>query len=90
MELAKSTLINFEEYVIKNGTHLNGKGNHVILQFPNGYGASIISTPFSYGIEVAVLDSLGSITYDTPITDDVIGYLNETTLIDLLNKIKVL
>lgn len=52
-----------------------------VYQFANGYGASVICTPFSYGganglNEVAVLDSAGHLTYDTPITSDVIGWLS--------------
>ena len=46
--------------------------------FPNGYGASIIrhagrSTHHPY--EVAVLYR-GSIVYDTPVTNDVVGWLD--------------
>lgn len=51
--------------------------------YPNGYGVSIISNEYSYGgrqglYELAVL--VGDrhdfeVCYDTPITDDVLGYL---------------
>jgi len=56
-------------------------GYHKTYKFDNGYGASVISTEFSYGgnrglFEVAVLDAAGNITYDTPITGDVLGYLD--------------
>lgn len=55
--------------------------DHVVIAFANGYGASIVRGPHSYGgqdglFEVAVLDREGNLTYDTPITDDVIGYLS--------------
>ncbi len=48
--------------------------------FDNGYGVSVIRGPYSYGgqrglYELAVLDSDGFITYETPITSDVIGFL---------------
>ena len=60
---------------------LNG-GIQFHFKAKNGYGASIVRHDFSYGNkqglwEVAILDKDGSITYATPITDDVLGYLTE-------------
>lgn len=55
-----------------------GFGHRAHLSFPNGYGASIVcGGPLVHGdlkrpFEVAVLRN-GEITYDTPITDDVVG-----------------
>ena len=40
--------------------------------------------------EVAVLDSNGEITYNTPITSNVIGWLDFADVADTLNKIKAL
>jgi hypothetical protein len=65
-----------------------------IVQFPNGYGASIVQGEYTYGgkdglYEIAVFGKDGHITYSTPITDDVLGYLSEEevekTLIDIKN-----
>lgn len=63
--------------------------------FPNGYGASVISNGMSYGgskglFEVAVLDKNGDICYNTPVTDDVLGYLDFSDVVDVLNQIKAL
>lgn len=51
--------------------------------FKNGFGASVINNPYSYGLELAVLkhnnETEGEewdLTYDTKITDDVVGYIN--------------
>lgn len=48
--------------------------------FDNGYGVSVIQGPHSYGgqkglYELAVLGTDGFITYETPVTSDVIGFL---------------
>ena len=68
----------------------NGVG--LVVDFDNGYGASIVCHDMSYGgpfvegednlYELAVLHN-GRLCYDTPITDDVLGWqtieeINET------------
>lgn len=40
--------------------------------------------------EVAVLDKDGRLCYDTPITDDVVGYLNFQGVADILKDISEL
>ena len=39
---------------------------------------------------MAVLDEKGDLTYDTPITDDVIGHLTDREAYEILLKIKAL
>lgn len=69
-------------------------GIFVRVEFPNGYGASIIKSPYSYGgaqdlYELAVLyDNM--ITYDTEITNDVLGYLTSEDVTKLLERIEKL
>jgi hypothetical protein len=76
--------------------HPNGMGGvQAKIQFSNGFGASIVKTPFSYGgskglYELAVFGKDGSITYDTPITNDVLGYLSEVAVTQTLSKIQAL
>ena len=53
-----------------------------IYKFPNGYGASVIKFKYIYfGIEIAVLkfykEGNCNINYATPITNDVVGGLDE-------------
>lgn len=64
-----------------------------LVQFPNGYAASVVKGPHTYGggdglYELAVMDKTGRITYDTSITDDVIGYLNPSEVEEILEQIK--
>jgi hypothetical protein len=76
--------------------HPNGMGGvQAKIQFDNGFGASVVKTPFSYGgtrgqYELAVFGQDGDITYDTPITDDVLGYLSESAVTTALAKIQAL
>ena len=71
--------------------------------FPNGYGVSVVrfTTPFgsgSYGAEeglyeVAILKGLEEdweICYDTPITDDIIGYQSVEDIDNLLSQVESL
>ena len=63
--------------------------------FDNGYGATIVQGPHSYGgadglYELAVLGKNDEISYDTPVTGDVEGYLSEAQVTDLLIKIQQL
>lgn len=56
-------------------------GYHKIYRFGNNYGASVICNDMSYGgrdglFEVAVLDMQGDIVYNTPVTNDVVGFLD--------------
>ena len=61
--------------------------------FDNGFGASIVRHENSYGgtkglYELAVLDKDGYLNYDTPITDDVLGYLTPEKVTEILIKIQ--
>ena len=60
--------------------------------FDNGYGASVITGGYgdeSAPYELAVLHR-GRIVYDTPITDDVIGWLTAAEVEELLDRIAAL
>jgi len=63
-------------------------------QFDNGYEASVVRSEYTYGgdkglYELAVFKD-GEICYDTPITDDVIGYLRPEDVTDVMTKIQQL
>lgn len=64
------------------------------IHFANGYGASVVCHTGSYGgpeglYELAVLKG-DSICYDTPITSDVLGWLEPESVTDLLRQIETL
>jgi hypothetical protein len=61
--------------------------------FENGYGASVVKGPNTYGgedglYELAVLDKDGKLCYETPVTDDVEGYLTENEVTKLMEQIQ--
>lgn len=81
----------FEE--LKFQTHPTGVGQQCIVQFSNGYGASIVQSKYTFGgreglYELAVFGKDGEISYDTPITDDVLGHLSEQDIEKTLTDIK--
>ena len=75
----------------------NGVG--LTVDFDNGYGASIVCHDMSYGgpfvegennvYELAVLHN-GHLCYDTPITDDVLGWLTIEEINEALKEIEKL
>lgn len=84
--------------------HPNGTGIQKIYKFPNGYGASVVRFSLGFGRygsytdnesewELAVIKFDGNdyiLTYDTPITDDVIGHLSTVKVEEKLKKISQL
>lgn len=78
--------------------HPVSPGVQKLWRFDNGYGASVVKFPHSYGYdkglwELAVIkysEDDFELTYDTPITDDVIGNLSESDVVKILKKIEKL
>lgn len=87
----------FNDLVFRQHPYLKG-GVQATHFFSNGYGVSVIKTPYSYGgntgcYELAVLqgDIEGyTITYKTKVTKDVEGYLTEENVTELIEKIEKL
>ncbi len=82
--------MNYEEYLILSKPYQDGWLKRYM--FSNGYGASVVCHSFSYGgnnglFELAVLDKDGELTYDTPITNDVIGHLTQEEVDVFLERI---
>jgi hypothetical protein len=78
---------------IENNSFQTGVVSRMI--FENGYGVSVISNTYSYGgkdglFEVAVLDEDGDLTYNTSVTNDVIGYLNPDEVTEIMKQVQSL
>ena len=80
--------LEFKEHPINDGVVSR-------IVFENGYGASVVRHEYSYGgkdglYELAVLNTDGELAYDTPITNDVLGYLTDKDVTEVLIKIQQL
>ena len=84
----------FEDFLIDK-RELDG-GTQYIFRFKNGYGASVVKTRYSYGHahdlwELAVIRFYDGdrwrLNYDTPVTDDVEGCLEDKDVRNLLKRI---
>jgi hypothetical protein len=83
----------FENIDFERNEDLDGVVGRIM--FDNGFGASIVRHIMSYGgklglYELAILDKEGDLTYDTPVTNDVIGYLTPEEVTNYLIKIQEL
>lgn len=75
--------------------HPNKMGGVIArIEFNNGYGASVAQTPLSYGgdqgfYELAVIKD-STIVYDSPVTNDIEGYLAPEDVTRLMEQIQKL
>lgn len=80
------------------GPHPRMSGVQAIVFFPNGYGASVIKGDYSYGgrnnlYELAVIKGVEGewvLSYETDITDDVLGHLTPDQVTGYLQRIEAL
>lgn len=89
----------FESHLLKKRDDVQLRGVQYLFRFENDYGASVVKHMGSYGhhedlweLAVIVFDSGDNwdLTYNTPITCDVEGYLTDEEVRDLLRRIKEL
>ena len=76
---------------IENFPYQTGVKSRMV--FENGYGVSVVSNTYSYGgkdglFEVAVLGKDGELTYDTSVTNDVIGYLETEGVTEIMEQVQ--
>lgn len=86
---------------VSEKTHPIGSGIQKLYRFDNGYGASVVQFSIglagSYGVESGLWEMAViaydegdefHLTYDTPVTGDVLGYLDEDQVQDYLRQIR--
>lgn len=89
----------FDKYLFeaKSGRYIDSEELQYIFKFENGYGASVVKNIGSYGnrqdlFELAIIRFTDEFTwnlcYSTEITNDVIGYLTNDDVLELLERIK--
>ena len=66
-----------------------------VVGYPNGWSFDVVKHTYSYGQkddlwELAVFDSHEELRYDTPITDDVIGWLSEEEIVAIAQQVAAL
>ena len=74
--------------------HSISNGLQAVMNFDNNYGVSVVKLNGSYGFhqdlwEVAILYK-GSLTYNTDITDDVIGHQTDEDVTEVMKKVQML
>lgn len=73
--------------------HTIGNGVQARMDFDNDYGVSVVKFNGSYGYpdlwEVAVMYK-GSLTYNTDITDDVLGHQDDQDVTDIMERVQAL
>jgi hypothetical protein len=87
-------IMNFSELKFQETVSPNGV--QALVFFPNGYGASVVKSDFSYGgkeglYELAVIEGdedVWMITYESSVTSDVLGYLTEEDVERYLKQIE--
>jgi len=81
----------FKDLIFKTGTGFSA-GSFAKMHFPNGYGISVVlgEQNYSNGIntyEVAVLKGQ-DLWYDTPITNDVLGWQDTEEVTEIMKQIQ--
>ena len=83
---------------LKFEPHRMGEGVHAVHFTGNGYGVSVIQTPFSYGgplgqYEVAVVKGDANewhLCYGSEITDDVLGWCDPDRVVNIIAQVAAL
>lgn len=88
-----SLIKEYNKYIIDFNSINNGM--QIVFRFNNNYGISVVSHSFSYGtddgkFEIAIIefnsedDRDWNITYNTHITDDVLGYQSKGDVMNIV------
>lgn len=94
-EIAKATVDTtaFDDLQFGPSPNVDFGGERAVVDFANGYGASVVRGPYTYGgaaglYELAVIKREDeSLVYTTPITNDVLGHLSPEDVTRTLGEI---
>lgn len=93
----KLNCVEFKDYIVDR--HPRYDGVQYIFRFPNDYGASVVKCVGPYGgyrdlwelgVIIFDIDGCYHLTYNTEITDDVLGGLTDAEVVEVLRKIQAL
>ena len=81
----------FKDLVFK--PHSMGNGVQAVMMFDNNRGVSVVKFDGSYGYkqdqwELAVLNNKEGLDYETSITDDVIGWLTDKKVSNIMIQVQ--
>ena len=79
----------YRKYIVKTDIAPD-LGVRTVYTFPNGWSASVLTGPRSYGTELCVLDRFLRPNYKTGVTGDVLPYLDGPELRDALKAVSEL
>ena len=84
----------FKDLIFENHPVQSHFNTQAEMNFKNDYGVSVITGEGAYSsdsepYEVAIKYK-GSLTYNTPITDDVIGYQTEDDVTEIMKQVQEL
>lgn len=94
------SLLSFDRYLLNYWLCCDNYHVQLLFRFDNDYGALVIRGPNTYGGEMMGLFTLAVVhfqsprffkmVYDTPVADDVLGYLTGEEVLELLAQIQAL
>ena len=84
----------FKDIIFKSNPMGEDFGIVSRTKFDNTYEVSVVKSKYTYGGDIGLYELAifkdGEICYDTPITNDVIGYLRPVDVTEVMEKIQQL
>lgn len=92
--LLRNVLLSLRAVRIEDKSDARRELARMRITFPNGWQANIIRGPWSNGNEQGLFEAAvmhgDRLVYDTPITDDVVGWLDVAGVLEFCQKVAAL